>query len=109
MMEEFFTAWVQSVLKKDGEKTRRYIRDRFNSLEVRIVATQADVDAIKASISQGVQELKDEIQRVASEHPELDLSGLQGIADNLANDNIPAQPTDPEEPFAPEASSAKLA
>jgi len=78
-------------------------------MEALIMATQADVDALTAQdeqvnvrLNQGVNELKDEIDRLGESNPEVDLSGLtsalaplETLASDLENDNIPAAPTDP--------------
>lgn len=89
--------------------TRRLIRDGFAKLEGLIMATQADVNALAgqvrdvgAQLVQGVGEVQTELERVAAElnvdlSPISDaLAPVRQLADQLANDNIPAAP--PVEP-----------
>jgi methyl-accepting chemotaxis protein len=82
------------------------IRKATTTIERLIMATQEDVQAladqlsaVSEQISAGVQELDDEIARLGTANPALDLAplsdklaGLQAVADQLANDNVPAAP-----------------
>lgn len=63
-----------------------------------MTTAQDFVNELTSRISSGVQELRDEIRRLASLPPEqVDFSGLIAIADGLAADNIPADPAPPVE------------
>ena len=58
-----------------------------------MATTQEQLDTLTDAINTGVQELRDEIQRLSSVPPEeVDFTRLQAIADALAGDNIPAAP-----------------
>jgi hypothetical protein len=57
---------------------------------------QDQLDTLTTAVQSGVQELRDEINRLASLPPEqVDFSRLQAIADALGSDNIPAAPVEP--------------
>lgn len=74
--------------------------------------TQASVDALAAELGgvgsllvQGVQELRDEIDRLQAVNPAINLDGIRdkvvgikALAEALASDNIPAAPVDVPDP-----------
>ena len=67
-------------------------------MEESMATLQEQLDALTTAVSTGVQELRDEIARLDAlpAGETVDFSKLQGIADALAGDNIPAAP--PVEP-----------
>ena len=80
----------------DHKKTRRLIKKTAQRMEIIMSENQDKLDALTAAVNNGVQELRDEINRLASLPPEqVDFTQLQAIADALAGDNIPAAPADP--------------
>lgn len=77
----------------DHKKTRHLIKKVAQRMEELMSENQDRLDALTDAVNTGVQELRDEINRLASLPPEeVDFSRLQAIADGLAGDNIPAAP-----------------
>ena len=65
-----------------------------------MATVQEQLDTIIAKITQGVEELRGEITRLATANPAVDFTAAQSLADALATDNIPAVVVPPEEPPA---------
>lgn len=66
-------------------------------MEESMATLQEQLDALTTAVSAGVTELRDEIARLAAlpAGEPVDFAVLQGIADALAGDNIPAAPVEP--------------
>lgn len=79
-------------------KTRALIRERADRIERMIMTQQENFDAQLDRVNAGVQELRDEIARLASlpAGETVDFSRLTELADRLATDNVPAAPVEPE-------------
>lgn len=64
-----------------------------------MATNQEQLDALTAAVTTGIQELSDEIARLAALPPEaIDFTNLQAIADRLAGDAFPSPPAGAGEP-----------
>ena len=78
------------------DRVAKQIRALRTEMRTAMATTQEQLDTIVSAIATGVQELRDEITRLAAANPAVDFTAAQALADALASDNIPAvePPTD---------------
>lgn len=91
--------WLQpDQFSTSQRKTRALIRERSDRIERMIMTQQEAFDAQFDRVQSGVQELRDEIARLAAlpAGETVDFSRLTALADNLATDNVPAAAPEPE-------------
>lgn len=84
-------------LHADIRKIRHELHE-VKEMEVNIMATQADLDALVAQINTAVADIRQDIEDIKAAHPDLDLSGLEasvaGLTD-LDNENPAPAPVEP--------------
>jgi hypothetical protein len=71
------------------------ILERLDHLEGILMATQAQIDAIAARLTQATADIRADIEALKAANPELDLSSLEGKVANLeglAQENPPSMP-----------------
>ena len=92
------TTEIQGLMAALATDLKGQIATLTEKMEVAMATLQEQLDTLTGAVAAGVSELRDEIARLAAlpAGEPVDFTALQGIADALAGDNIPAAP--PVEP-----------
>jgi len=78
--------------------TNRELLQSLNRKADRIMATQADLDALVSRIDSAVAGIRTDIEQIKAAHPDIDLSGLEQRVASLEgldaeNPQAPVEPT----------------